>query len=131
MMAKKKNTGISIADIERAMGQKADEISAPQFDPEMMGWSRTITFNLKPKPKRALKGNGEGRSTDEAERSTPERQGGPSGAGSDEGGGDEFLGDFAPPQALSVAEMLQRAAGGQPGQPRPGSGPDHPSSDSE
>jgi hypothetical protein len=45
---------VSIADIEKAMGQRAD-VSPYKFDQESMSWGRTITFHLKPKRRKAAK----------------------------------------------------------------------------
>lgn len=48
MSASPRKKGLSVADLERAMGRKAD-VSEYRFDPETVGWERRITFNLKPK----------------------------------------------------------------------------------
>lgn len=48
--ARQKSRGISIADLERAMGKKADEIGDYKFDPESGGWSREIRFTLTDDP---------------------------------------------------------------------------------
>jgi hypothetical protein len=42
-----KRRGISVADLEKVMGRKADVIGPYVFDPESMSWGRTITFKLK------------------------------------------------------------------------------------
>lgn len=38
--------GISVADLERAMGRKADHVSDYMFDPETGAFTRRITFKL-------------------------------------------------------------------------------------
>lgn len=56
--------GISVSDLERAMGKKADHVSDYVFDPKTGSFSRLITFKLsreeKPiKRRRTLKQQGE------------------------------------------------------------------------
>lgn len=41
---------VSIDDLERVMGRKADHVSGLTFDPDSMSFSRTITFKLDEKP---------------------------------------------------------------------------------
>ena len=45
-MPKKSTKGVTIADIEQALGQKANEVSDYHYDPETGGWGRTATFSL-------------------------------------------------------------------------------------
>ena len=53
MSARGRSQRLSIRDIEKAMGQKADEVGPYRFDPETMSWGRTITFKLRPAKKTA------------------------------------------------------------------------------
>ena len=48
----KRTKSLTIADLEKAMGQKADKVDPYKFDLETGTFGRTITFNLKPKKKR-------------------------------------------------------------------------------
>lgn len=47
----KMRKGVTLADLELVMGQKASKIGAYKFDPESMSFGRIITFRLKPKQK--------------------------------------------------------------------------------
>lgn len=38
--------GMTLSDIEKAMGQRANDVSDRQFDPETGSWTRTISFDL-------------------------------------------------------------------------------------
>ncbi len=41
--------GLTIADLEKAMGQKADRVTDYEFDPETGSFTRKIIFKLRPR----------------------------------------------------------------------------------
>jgi hypothetical protein len=47
--------GISVADLEKALGKKADSVS-DQYNPQTGGITRSVTFSLGSKPAKTKRG---------------------------------------------------------------------------
>lgn len=50
--------GVSVADLERMMGRKADNVSPYRFDPMTGGFVRNVTFKLGEPKRKSIKPKG-------------------------------------------------------------------------